>query len=307
MPYQLAALIAASLWATSSIIATDVVRRIGGPRFTRVRMVVVCVLLGTIVTIRGGWETLAVDDLWLVGLSGLVGLTIGDIALFTAMSRIGPRRTSVLFTANAPMAAIGGVWLFGETFDLVSGTGAVLTVVGILLAVVYGNRAGASDTFEMIEGSLPIGAFWGLMGAVGQAAGALAAKPVLDDGADTLAVAATRAIIATVAMWIVAYPRTLGRPCGHRTLLVLPPGDLGLHAHFRPRHANRCPRTRLVAAACAREWCQVPLLGVRHGGQTRNRPLARSRVTSVTFFWWPRVGMFTLHANPRLPAKCGTR
>ncbi|MEO0492657.1 MAG: DMT family transporter [Actinomycetota bacterium] len=206
MPYQLAALIAASLWATSSIIATDVVRRIGGPRFTRIRMVVVCVLLGTLVTVRGGWETLAVDDVWLVGLSGLVGLTIGDIALFTAMSQIGPRRTSVLFTANAPMAAIGGVWLFGETFDLVSGTGAVLTVVGILLAVVYGNRAGASDTFEKIEGSLPIGVFWGFMGAVGQAVGALAAKPVLDDGADTLAVAATRAIIATVAMWIVARP-----------------------------------------------------------------------------------------------------
>ena len=177
--------------------ATDVVRRIGGPRFTRIRMLVVCVLLTAIATFRGGWSTLAVEDLWLVGISGLVGLTIGDIALFTAMSQIGPRRTSVLFTANAPMAAIGGVWLFGETFDLVSGTGAVFTVIGILLAVVYGNRAGASDTFEKIEGSLPVGAFWGLMGAVGQAAGALAAKPVLDDGADTLAVAATRAIIAT--------------------------------------------------------------------------------------------------------------
>ena len=206
MPYQLAALIAAGMWATSSIIATDVVRRIGGPRFTRIRMLVVCVLLTAIATFRGGWSTLAVEDLWLVGISGLVGLTIGDIALFTAMSQIGPRRTSVLFTANAPMAAIGGVWLFGETFDLVSGTGAVFTVIGILLAVVYGNRAGAADTFEKIEGSLPIGACWGLMGADGQASGALAAKPILDDGADTLAVAATRAIIATVAMWIVARP-----------------------------------------------------------------------------------------------------
>ncbi len=206
MPYQLAALIAAGMWATSSIIATDVVRRIGGPRFTRIRMLVVCVLLTAIATFRGGWSTLAVEDLWLVGISGLVGLTSGDIALIPAMSQIGPRRTSVLFTANAPMAAIGGVWLFGETFDLVSGTGAVFTVIGILLAVVYGNRAGAADTFEKIEGSLPIGACWGLMGAVGQAAGALAAKPILDDGADTLAVAATRAIIATVAMWIVARP-----------------------------------------------------------------------------------------------------
>ncbi|MEM9517721.1 MAG: DMT family transporter [Actinomycetota bacterium] len=206
MPYQLAALIAAGMWATSSIIATDVVRRIGGPRFTRIRMVVVSVVLSIVVTIQGGWSSLASDDLWLLAVSGLVGLTIGDIALFTAMSQIGPRRTSVLFTANAPMAAIGGVWLFGETFDLVSGTGATLTVIGILLAVVYGNRAGASDTFEKIEGSLPVGAAWGAIGALGQAVGALAAKPILDDGADTLAVAASRAIIGTVAMWIVARP-----------------------------------------------------------------------------------------------------
>ena len=60
-------------------------------------MVVVCVLLGTIVTIRGGWETRAVDDLWLVGLSGLVGLTIGDtrrtlhVWLFGEMGEQGER------------------------------------------------------------------------------------------------------------------------------------------------------------------------------------------------------------------------
>ena len=36
---------------------------------------------------------------------------------------------------------------------------------------------------------------------MGQAGGALAAKPILDDGADTLTVAALRAVIATAAMW----------------------------------------------------------------------------------------------------------
>ncbi len=206
MPYQLAALTAAALWATSSLIAADPVRRIGGPRFTRLRMIVVSAELLILATVTGAWDSLAFDDVGLVGLSGLVGLTIGDIALFTAMSQMGPRRTSVVFTANAPLAAIGGIWLFDEAFGLGSGTGAVLTVAGIVMAVVYGGRRSANDTFERIEGSMTSGIVWASIGAIGQAVGALAAKPVLDSGADTLAVAATRAVIATVAMWIVAQP-----------------------------------------------------------------------------------------------------
>lgn len=221
MPYQLAALLAAALWAASSLVAADPVRRIGGPRFTRLRMLWVSALLGVIVTITGEWSSLDGGDVGLVALSGIVGLLIGDIALFTAMAQLGPRRTSVVFTANAPLAAIGGVLLFDERFTVWSGTGAVLTVSGILLAVVYGNRPGQTDTFEKLEGRLWVGVAWGALGAIGQAVGALAAKPVLDDGADTLAVAATRAIIATAAMWIVARPtdRFLG---AERTGPVLP-------------------------------------------------------------------------------------
>jgi len=206
MPYQLAALTAAALWATSSLIAAEPVRRIGGPRFTRLRMVVVSAELVGLATLTGAWGSFAVADIGLVSVSGLVGLTIGDIALFTAMSQIGPRRTSVVFTANAPLAAVGGIWLFGESFGLRSGTGAVLTVAGIVLAVVFGGQTQSTDSFERVDGSLVIGLLWATLGAVGQAAGALAAKPVLEAGADTLAVAATRAVIATVAMIVVSRP-----------------------------------------------------------------------------------------------------
>ena len=134
----------------------------------------------------------------MLAVSGLIGLLLGDVALFTAMARIGPRRTSVMFTANAPLAAVGGVLLYEESFSVTALGGATLTVVGIAMAVNFGSRGGThAHVFERIEGSLRAGASWAALGALGQAVGALTAKPVLDGGADTLAVAATRAVIAT--------------------------------------------------------------------------------------------------------------
>ena len=224
MPYQLAALLAAAAWACSSLIAAEPVRRLGGPRFCRLRMLYVCGMLLFLATVNGGWSTLDRGDFGLVALSGLVGLLLGDLALFTAMARIGPRRTSVVFTSNAPLAAVGGLLLFDESFTPLALAGAVLTIVGIALAINYGSRSGThSDVFERVEGSLVGGAAWAGVGALGQALGALAAKPVLEGGADTLAVAATRAVIATVALWILARPGDrLARSTGYSPLV---PGD----------------------------------------------------------------------------------
>lgn len=164
-------------------------------------MLYVSVMLVIAATISGGWSTLNFNDTALIALSGLIGIFVGDVALFTAMARIGPRRTGMLFTLNAPMAAIGGAIFFEERLSTSSFSGSALILLGITLAVIYGNPSDGTGVFERIQGSLFIGIFWASIGALGQAGGALAAKPILDDGADTLAVAALRALIATGAMW----------------------------------------------------------------------------------------------------------
>jgi drug/metabolite transporter (DMT)-like permease len=203
LSYQLAALLAAASWATSSLIAAEPVRRLGGPRFCRIRMLYASGMLLVLATVTGGWSSLSRDDLGLLAVSGLIGILLGDVALFTAMARIGPRRTAVVFTSNAPLAAVGGVLLYDESFSLTA-------LGGIAMAVNFGSSGGAhAHVFERIEGSLRAGASWGVLGALGQAVGALTVKPVLDGGADTLAVAATRAVIATAAMWLVARPTDL--------------------------------------------------------------------------------------------------
>ena len=186
-------------------------------------MLYVSAMLLVLATVTGGWSTLDASDLGLLAVSGLVGIMVGDLALFTAMARIGPRRTSVLFTCNAPLAAVGGVLLFDESFAPWALVGAVLTVAGITLAVNFGSRSGThTDVFERVEGSLLVGAAWAGIGALGQALGALAVKPILDGGADTLAVAAARVVMATIALWVFARPGDrLARPARRGALLPL--------------------------------------------------------------------------------------
>lgn len=47
-------------------------------------------------------------------LSGVIGIFIGDTALFACFNRIGPRRGGLLFACHAVFSALLGMWLFGE-------------------------------------------------------------------------------------------------------------------------------------------------------------------------------------------------
>ncbi len=202
VPYQLAALSAAALWAIGGLIAAGPARQLGGPRFTRIRMIYVSVILAAVTTVLGDWG-FSGGDIALLGLSGLVGLLIGDAALFTAFAKIGPRRTSILFTTNAPMAAVLGVIVFGERFTIWTALGAVLTVVGVAIAVAYGTAKADDSEFERVDGTLKSGIAWAALGALGQAVGAILAKPVVEE-ASAFGAATWRAIIATIALWLFA-------------------------------------------------------------------------------------------------------
>jgi len=82
LPYQLAALLAAASWATSSLIAAEPVRRLGGPRFCRIRMLYASGMLLALATVTGGWSSLSRDDVGMLAVSGLIGIVkMGRIVL----------------------------------------------------------------------------------------------------------------------------------------------------------------------------------------------------------------------------------
>ena len=201
MPFQVAALLAASSWAIGGLIAAEPSRLLGGPRFVRMRMIYVSLALVIIGFLVGGWTTVEAGDWLPLAISGFVGLALGDAALFEAFARLGPRRTGMLFAANAPITAIISPVIYDEEFGLIGIVGTVLVVTGVSMAIAYGTRPGQSHTWEEVRGSLLVGVAFGLAGALGQAVAVLVADPVFDGSLDPWAGAAVRALVGTVGLF----------------------------------------------------------------------------------------------------------
>jgi drug/metabolite transporter (DMT)-like permease len=217
------------------LIAAEPSRLLGGPRFVRLRMVYVTVALSLIGLLVGGWGTVESGDWVPLAISGFVGLALGDAALFEAFARLGPRRTGMLFTANAPIAAVLSAIIFEEEFGFLGVLGTIFVVAGVSLAIAYGTRPGQSHTWEEVRGSLWVGVTFGLLGALGQSVAVLVADPVFDGTLDPWAGAAVRAVVGTAGLFALRpwfERRSNSRPPVTFTLrlwvLVLISGTLGM-------------------------------------------------------------------------------
>ncbi len=181
--HELAALGTALCWATTGLIAADAVRALGAFHFNLLRQGFVTLLLAAIVAASGIWPAVPATTVWVLAVSGVIGILLGDTFNFAAVGRIGPRRAGAVFALNAPMAA-GLGWLFlGEALSLQAVLGIGLAATGVALAVLGRARADA-HRLEAVPGRLWLGVLFGLAAALGQAAGSLIARPVMLSGID---------------------------------------------------------------------------------------------------------------------------
>lgn len=196
----LGALGAACCWAFGSLVSVYPAQALGAAAFNRTRMCVVGLMLVMATTLLGTWASLQSSFFSALILSGLVGIFIGDTALFSTLRRMGPRRTAILFAMNAPITTLLGFLFLEETLPPFALTGCVLVLGGVIMAIVYGKRKSQLHDWETVRGSLPVGVALGLMAATAQAVGLIISKPVLDAGADPIAASAIRVSIAAVAL-----------------------------------------------------------------------------------------------------------
>lgn len=209
------ALGAATCWAASTLLSANPSKQLGALRFVRWRMFLVLVLLWPAVALLGQWEHVNWGTATAMVLSGIVGITLGDSALFAAMNRLGPRRTGVLFATHALFSAALGFVFLGERLGLQAYAGALLTVSGVMVAVGWGHRSQTVDIWEP-DGPMRVGVGLALLAAACQALGALIAKPALSgDGAlDPALALAMRVSAAWLALVVLQpFPR-LNRTAG---------------------------------------------------------------------------------------------
>jgi len=142
---------------------------------------------------------------WL-GLSGFVGLALGDGFLFQAFILIGPR-LSMLMMALAPVLGAIMAWIFlGESLSLIEIVGILVTVGGILIVVAErrGDSSAEDKTISTDKRRYVLGLLCGLGGGLGQAGGLILSKLGLVGGFPALSGNLIRLIVAGIIIWVIA-------------------------------------------------------------------------------------------------------
>lgn len=166
------------LWSFTAISFSAASRRIGASTVNTTRIGLAVLWLGiSHRLIAGVWIPPAcAGQVGLLALSGLVGLTVGDLALFSAFVDVGPRLAMLVMTTAPLLAALFG-WVFlGETLGGLSWLGMAITLAGVSWVVLErpDTRIAQQHRFR--------GLLLAFIGAVCQAAGSLLSKGGMGHG-----------------------------------------------------------------------------------------------------------------------------
>jgi len=198
---EFAAIITSTTYALNSAIFTLAGREVGSGVVNRLRLIVASLMLMAAQWIFLGapWPVGVELDRWIwLGLSGIVGLVVGDAFLFQAFVLVGPR-ISMLMMSLAPILAAFTAWVFlGEALTLWQIMGIFLTLIGVMWVILEKNHIQGRQKENYLRGVL-----FGLGGATGQALGLVLAKNGLSGSFSPISGNFIRMFIAMIVIWLI--------------------------------------------------------------------------------------------------------
>lgn len=198
---ELAALSTAVLWSATAVFFTFAGRQVGSVVVNRARLLVALVfLLIAHWLILGQPLPLGADPArwgWL-GLSGIVGLVLGDSFLFQAYIWVGPRLGMLMMSLAPVLSALLAFAFLGESLAARQWFAILLTVGGVASVVLDRERAVVPGATERDYGR---GILFGVGAAAGQATGLVLAKQGLGGDFPALSGNVIRMSAAVLAIW----------------------------------------------------------------------------------------------------------
>jgi drug/metabolite transporter (DMT)-like permease len=214
-------------WSLCSLAFAFAGKRVGVFAVNQLRLPIAVLLLGTSHLIMLGelWPGDATPrQVFWLALSGLLGLSLGDLCLFRCFVLVGPRLGHILLTTWPVMAAALAWPILGEGLPGWALAGIAVTTAGV--ATVLADRSGKDEWQPPAGLKAPRakGLVMGLLGASGQAVGYVTAKlGMLSSGAaesiagagidasaetlDPLSATLIRMIAGALGIWVIAAGR----------------------------------------------------------------------------------------------------
>jgi drug/metabolite transporter (DMT)-like permease len=213
---QLACLGAALLWAIALTIFRRPIETYGARRINLAKCSLAAVFQGLTVVVLGQAGTLwsaPTRSLVFIVVSGVVGLALGDTALFGAAKRIGVHRTLLLQTLAPVFTAIVAAGWQGERPPLAQTIGGAVILAGVALVVAPGRKDRTIVPSLVVPG-VGLGILLGVLAAMGQGVGVVLAKVGMQDVA-VLPASFLRLAVAAVGLAVIgAFMKARTNPPG---------------------------------------------------------------------------------------------
>lgn len=171
---ELAALLAAFLWAAASTVYARLGQRIPPLELNLLKGVVAIAFLILTLLIQGEWLPLNGVAIAFLLISGIFGIGIGDTALFAAYNKLGARRALLLKTLTSPLVALLALILLQERLSAADWCGILLTLVGIGWVISERVSGTVDSNKHLLQG---IG--WAILSTGGDATGAILSRAAL--------------------------------------------------------------------------------------------------------------------------------
>jgi drug/metabolite transporter (DMT)-like permease len=177
---ELMALLTTLSWTICIFPFTEASRRLGPNTVNHYRLLLAVILLSIVLIVFNGFSLLQLfyqphlnNWIWL-GLSGIIGLTLGDYFGFTMYAIIGTRLGS-LFASLSPGAALLFAYiLLGETINYIGIIGIIITSAGV--AWISLSKAEHAQIPDYGHGKISKGILFGVLSAICQGVGLVLAK-----------------------------------------------------------------------------------------------------------------------------------
>jgi len=207
---ELAALFTSVAWSFTSLQFTLAGRRVGSPVVNRTRLALAAVFLALAHLLLTGalWPQSAAPARWFwLGISGIIGLVLGDACLFQAYVLIGPRRAMLLMVLSPILSSLlAWLWL-GEALTRLEIFAMLVALAGVAW-VTTAPRTQASNGVAVFAGdhdhrAYLNGVLLGVGAALGQALGLLLAKQGMAGGFSTISATLMRISVALATIVLV--------------------------------------------------------------------------------------------------------
>lgn len=190
---EFAALLTAVCWSGSSLVFSAASARLGSVLVNIARLVFALVYLGLILLAFSIPPDVSLRQMAFLGISGVIGLAIGDSFLFRAYTHIGPRLSMLVMSIAPAISAVIAYFVLQEGISLLGVAGIAITVAGVIMVVYERNPAGGQPRED-----LAAGVFFASIAAAGQGVGLVFAKLAFLEGPVHGLLAATVRIAASL-------------------------------------------------------------------------------------------------------------